>query len=133
MKLIRQFLLLCNFFRNHVRNFAQITAPLTALTKKDNPWKNGELPTESLKAFKELQSILCSEPVVGYPRRDRDYALITDAALGDDKNPGGLGAILTQVDQKGEHVVIAYASPKLQKHEKKHWLQIVTSVSFQNI
>ena len=117
---IRQFLGLCNFFRNHVRNFAQVTAPLTALTRKDNPWKNGELPIDSLKSFRELQTILCSEPVIGYPRRDRDYALITDAALGDDKNPGGLGAILTQIDQKGEHVVIAYASRKLQKHEKNY-------------
>ena len=29
----------------------------------------------------------------------------------------GLGAILTQINQKGEHCVIAYASRKLQKHE----------------
>ena len=33
---IRQFLGLCNFFRAHVRNFAQLTAPLTALTHKDS-------------------------------------------------------------------------------------------------
>ena len=117
---IRQFLGLCNFFRNHVRNFAQISAALTNLTKKENPWRQGPLPPEALKAFRELQSILCSEPVIGYPRRDRQYALITDAALGDDKNPGGLGAILTQMDEKGEHTVIAYASRKLQKHEKNY-------------
>ena len=30
---IRQFLGLCTFFRSHVRNFAQISAPLTVLTK----------------------------------------------------------------------------------------------------
>jgi hypothetical protein len=30
-----QFLGLCNFFRCHVRNFAQLTTPLTALTKKE--------------------------------------------------------------------------------------------------
>ncbi len=33
------------------------------------------------------------------------------------KSPGGLGAILTQINQAGEHCVIAYASRKLQKHE----------------
>ena len=33
---VRQFLGLCNFFQNHVKNFAQISAPLTALTRKDN-------------------------------------------------------------------------------------------------
>jgi hypothetical protein len=40
--------------------------------------------------------------------------------LGDEANPGGLGAILTQVTPSGEHHVIAYASRKLQKHEKNY-------------
>jgi hypothetical protein len=117
---IRQFLGLCNFFRTHVRNFAQISSPLTALTRKDSPWKTGPLPNDALVAFRELQSILCSEPVVDYPRKDRAYALITDAALGDDKKEGGLGAILTQINEKEEFCVIAYASRKLQKHEKNY-------------
>jgi hypothetical protein len=64
-----------------------------------------------------LQSYLCSEPVVDYPRRNRPYALIVDASLGDDKKPGGHEAILTQVNPDGQHCVIAYASRKLQKHE----------------
>jgi hypothetical protein len=42
---------------------------------------------------------------------------VVDASLGDDKKPGGLGAILTQLDSLGQHCVIAYASRKLQKHE----------------
>ena len=88
---IRQFLGLCNFFRTHVRNFAQISAPLTALTRKDSAWKLGPLPEDARIAFRELQSYLCSEPVVDYPRRHKFYALITDAALGDEKNAGGLG------------------------------------------
>ena len=78
------------------------------------------MPDAALTAFRELQAILCSEPVVDYPRRDRPYSLITDAALGDEKNEGGLGAILTQQNEKGEHCVIAYASRKLQKHEKNY-------------
>ncbi|EFX61174.1 hypothetical protein DAPPUDRAFT_274479 [Daphnia pulex] len=71
-----------------------ISSPLTALTRKESPWKTGPLPDDALKAFRELQSILSSEPVVDYPRKNRPYSLITDAALGDDKNDGGLGAIL---------------------------------------
>ncbi|MFM7188328.1 MAG: RNase H-like domain-containing protein, partial [Armatimonadota bacterium] len=117
---VRQFLGLCNFFRTHVRNFAQVSSALTQLTKKECDWKGGELPPAALQAFKELQTILCSEPVVGFPRRDRPYALITDASLGDDAKPGGLGAILTQIQPDGEHQVIAYASRKLQKHEKNY-------------
>ena len=117
---VRQFLGLCNFFRNHVRNFAQVSAPLTKLTRKEDPWKSGPLPPEALKAFRELQSYLTSDPVVAYPKRDRPYALITDACLGDNLKPGGLGAILTQVDPQGNHQVIAYASRKLQKHESNY-------------
>jgi hypothetical protein len=30
---------LCNFFRGHIQNFAQITSLLTNLTKKDAGWK----------------------------------------------------------------------------------------------
>ncbi len=41
---VRQFLGLCNFFRLDVQNFAQLTAPLTELTKRECPWKSGPLP-----------------------------------------------------------------------------------------
>ena len=68
---VRQFLGLCNFFRNNVKNFAQISAPLTALIRKDNKWKAGPLPADAMKAFKEMQTILVSEPVMAYPRRNR--------------------------------------------------------------
>ena len=95
-----------------MKNFAQISAPLIALTHKDNKWKAGPLPADALKAFKEMQTILVSEPVMAYPRRNCPYALITNASLGDSdqKKPGGLGAILTQIDKNGEHQVIPYAS-----------------------
>jgi hypothetical protein len=96
---VRQFLGLCNFFRSHVRNFATIASPLTKLTRKESLWrKGGELPREAYLAFRELQAILVSEPVVDYPRRERPYALFTDASFGDDRHEGGLGAILTQID-----------------------------------
>jgi Reverse transcriptase (RNA-dependent DNA polymerase) len=32
---VKQFLGLCNFYHGHVHNFAQLTSPLTALTKKE--------------------------------------------------------------------------------------------------
>jgi hypothetical protein len=51
---------------------------------------------------------------VDYPRSNRPYALIVNASLGDEKKPGGLGAILTQVNPDGQHCVIAYANRKLQ-------------------
>jgi len=121
VKQIWQFLLcLCNFFRGHIQNFAQIMSPLTNLTKKDSTWKQGSLPEAGLRAFRHLQSLLCSQPVLAYPRSDRQYALITDASFGDETTAGGFGAILTKLDEKGQFYVIAYASCKLQKYEKNY-------------
>ncbi len=118
VKQIRQFLGLCNFFRRHIQNFAQITSPLTNLTKKDAGWKRGSLPENALRAFRHLQSLLCSQPILAYPRSDRQYALITDASFGDENTAGGLGAILTHIDKDGRFYVIAYASRKLQSMKR---------------
>jgi hypothetical protein len=41
---VRQFIGLCNFFKSHIINFAQIGAPLHKLTSKETKQKNGELP-----------------------------------------------------------------------------------------
>ena len=117
---VRQFLGLANFFRTHIRNFSLISSPLNVLTRKDTVWRGGELPAAALQAFNELKSALCSEPVVNYPRKDRPYALIVDAASGNDKSEGGLGCVLCQADSKGQLHVIAYASRSLSKHEKNY-------------
>ena len=53
-----------------------------------------------------IPTYLCSEPVVAYPRQDQLYALITNASLGIDQQPGGLGAVLMQIDEQGKHCVI---------------------------
>jgi len=125
-----QFLGLVNFFRAHVRNFALVASPLTQLTRKESPWRGGQLPPNALKAFNELKQILCLEPVVAYPRSDRPYSLIVDAAAGVTKvnskgertfkQEGGLGAILCQSDEHGQQHVIAYASRALSQHEKNY-------------
>jgi hypothetical protein len=129
---VRQFLWLVNFFQAHVRKFSMVTSPLTQLTRKDTPWSGGPLPPNTFKAYRELKQILCSQPLVAYPRPDRPFALIVDAAVGITKTnakeectfrqEGGLGAILCQPDHKGELHVIAYASRALQDQEKNYTL-----------
>ncbi len=49
-----------------------------------------------MDAFCILKNSLVSEPVMAFPRADRQYALITDAATGTADTAGKLGAILTQ-------------------------------------
>jgi transposase InsO family protein len=117
---VRQFMGLCNFFRSHVRNFAQTGAPLHKLTSKETKWRGGELPEECMKAYNELKAALCSEPIVAYPRKNRPYSLIVDASTGGDKTIGGMGAILVQTDERGRNHAIAYASKQLAKHERNY-------------
>ena len=71
-----------------------------------------------MAAFSALQNALTSEPIMAFPRADRQYALITDAATGTADTPGGLGAILTQKDQFDNYYAISYASRQLKDHEK---------------
>jgi len=120
VKTIRSFVGLCNFFRTHIKNFAIIAAPLFKLTRKDSGYKGGPLPKEAMAAFSALQNALTSEPIMAFPRADRQYALITDAATGTADTPGGLGAILTQKDKYDNYYAISYASRQLKDHEKNY-------------
>jgi RNase H-like domain found in reverse transcriptase len=111
---------LCNFFWTHIKDFTIIAAPLFKVTRKDSGYKSGPLPPEALHAFKVLQQQLISDPVMDFPRSDRKYALITDAATGSADFSGGLGVILTQVDNNGNHYAISFASRQLKDHEKNY-------------
>jgi hypothetical protein len=68
-----------------------ISAPLTKLTRKDKDsgYHGGPLPADALKAFNFLKQQLVSNPVVAYPRADRQYALIVDASTGSATEAGG--------------------------------------------
>jgi hypothetical protein len=70
VKTIRSFVGLCNFFRNHIKNFAIIAAPLFKLTHKHSGYKGGPLPKEAMDAFSNLNNSLTSEPVMAFPRAD---------------------------------------------------------------
>ncbi len=119
-KMIRSFTGLCNFFRGSICNYSKIAAPLTALTRKDSGWTGGELPAKAKEAFFTLKKLLCSRPILAFPKSEGKYHLFVDAALGNDKGEeGGLGAILMQ-DQEGKMKVIQYASCGLEKHEKNY-------------
>jgi len=120
IKMVRSFLGLCNFFRSHIKNFAQLADPLYKCTRKDSDYKKGDLPEAASRAFDILKRQLSSEPTMAYPRSDRQYALITDASTGSATEAGGMGAILTQMDKNGQFYAISYASRQLKQNEKNY-------------
>ena len=69
-----------------------------------------------MKAYNQLETALCSEPIVAYTRKNRPYSLIVDTSTGSDKTIGGM--VLT--DERGKYHAIAYASKKLAKHERNY-------------
>jgi RNase H-like domain found in reverse transcriptase len=120
IKIIRSFVGLCNFFRTHIKDFTLIPAPLFRLTLKDSDYKSGPLPDQALQAFYALQKQLTSEPVMSFPKADWQYALIMDAATGMADTPGGLEAILKQVDKDRNFYAISFASRQLKDHKKNY-------------
>jgi hypothetical protein len=93
---------------------------LFKLTRQDSEWKGGDLPPEASKAFLQLREEIASRPVMAYPNATGQYHLFVDAALVDENNSGGLGAVLMQDQVGGLRKPVAYASRRLDKQERNY-------------
>ena len=76
-KEIKQFLRLTGYYRKFVPRFADISRPLTTLTKKDKKFK--WTPT-CQRSFDLLKETLCGEAVLKYADTSKPYTLYTDAS-----------------------------------------------------
>ena len=119
---VRQFTGLTNYFSHMIPDYTTHASKLTALTKKDNTWKGGPLPTEAKAAFDHLRQALGAAPIIAHPRRNIPFTLATDAS------GTGFGAILTQTVNGKEHV-IAYASRSLKDNEKNYSAYLLESAA----
>ena len=77
VKEIKQFLGLTGYYRKFVPRFADISRPLTTLTKKD---KKFEWTPACQKSFKLLKETLCGETVLKYADTSKPYTLYTDTS-----------------------------------------------------
>ena len=112
---VRSFLGMVGYYRNHIENFHVISSPLVDLTKA-----GVDVPTESQKpaaqaAVRALIDAMCSDPVLAYPRSDRDFILSTDAATGT-----GIGAVLKQLDDDGKERPVAFYGRRFTKPERNY-------------
>ena len=110
-KEVQQFLGLANYYRRFVKDFALISKPLQWLTEKNAPF---EWTIGCQNAFDELRKRLVSSPVLAYPDYERRFILDTDAS------DVGIGAVLSQVSDRGSERVIAYASRSLTRPEQRY-------------
>ena len=118
-KNIRQFCGLANYFRHMIPHFSKHSAQLTKLLTKQTNWR-GDLPEESLKSFFYLREKLSAAPELSFPDPNKSFHVFTDASLGSEKIPGGLGAVLCQKDDNNMLSPVAYASRTLRDNEKSY-------------
>lgn len=87
---VRSFLGLSGYYWQYIPNYADISRPLTVLTKKDHEFQWGQ---EQETAFRRLKTELSSDTVLAYPSMDpsHKFRLHTDAS------DQGISAVLAQV------------------------------------
>ena len=83
MKEIKQFVGLTGYYRKFVPRFADISRPLTTLTKKDTKF-------EWTPSFNLLKETLCCQPILKHADTSKPNTLYTDASK------YGWAGILTQ-------------------------------------
>ena len=109
---VRTFLGLVGYYRQFIQDFATRAAPLHDLTKKTQPNRVKWTP-EAEAAFQDLREALCQEPVLVTPNFNSPFILHTDAS------EGGIGAVLSQVQDAAEHP-ISFISRRLLSHERNY-------------
>ena len=107
---LRAFLGLTNYYRDYVRNYSQLAAPLYELLRKAVPWKWQPHHAAALQA---LQSAFTDTPILSHPSETDTFILDTDAS--DD----GIGGVLSQV-QDGKERVICCGSRVLTPAERNY-------------
>ncbi len=106
---IRSFLELIGYYRNYVRRYSWLNAPLFELTKRDVDfvWN-----LDCQQAFEALKRALIATPMLVCPNFKKPFCLDVDWS------PKGIGAILSQKEGKLERVV-AYTSKSLTLVQRK--------------
>lgn len=111
VKDIRRLLGLAGFYQKFIRNYSEITTPITNLLKKDrNKFTWSE---EAEIALGKLKSALVSAPILANPDFRLPFIIETDSS------DLAIGAVLVQL-QGDERKTIAYFSKKLSSTQRRY-------------
>ena len=109
---LRSFLGAIGYYRNFIKDFAKVTAPLCTLLRKGIKF---EWKKEQEESFKILKERLINAPILRFPRFDREFIIRTDASY------DGIGGVLLQKDDEtGKEHPVHYISRSLSKSEKNY-------------
>lgn len=112
-KAVQSFLGLTGYYRQFIPNYAEISKPLTDLTKKGQHHIVSWGPTQE-KAFTVLKDKLAASPILQTPDLSKPFVLRTDASS------TSIGAVLLQ--NSGDDILhpVAYASRNLLPREARY-------------
>ena len=107
---VLQFVGFIGYYRRFIHDFAGLSEPLVALTRKGVAfaWTDGQQV-----AFDTLKTCLLNSPILGFPTEDGRFILDTDASL------FAVGGVLNQL-QEDREVVIPYASQSLRLSQQRY-------------
>lgn len=110
---VRAFIGLAGYYRRFIPQFAELSARMSDLTKKDLP--NHVAWTDQLEQdFQTLKELMTAKPILRCPDYDQPFLLQTDAS------ERGIGAVLSQRDEYDQEHPIAYYSRKLLPREHSY-------------
>ncbi len=111
VKQLQTLLGFANFYRSLINNFADITAPLTKLLKKDSKfgWSN-----EQQNAFLRLKAAFRSDTFLAHPNEEEPFIVEGDAS------DHAIGSILSQKDSAGILRPVAFFSRQMIPAERNY-------------
>jgi hypothetical protein len=110
-KQLRQFLGTCNFHNRFIIGYAEYVAPLLPLLKKGIKWK---WTLQEEQNFERLRSSFANSLQLAHPTEGKSYELYTDASK------VGISAILCQISEDGEILLISTASRVITAIEQRY-------------
>lgn len=111
IKHLQSFLGLCNYYRKFQKDYSQLTAQFQKQLSNKNKWNWGIAEDE---VFNTIKKKFLEKVMLNHPDFNKRFYLNCDAS------DIGLGVELYQEDERGDHLVISFASRTLNKCERHY-------------
>ncbi len=111
VKETRMFLGMAGFYRKHIDHFSHLAAPLTDLTRKNQPLR---WTADCQRALEDLKDKLVTSPILVKANLSKQLILETDASQ------HHVAAVLLHYDDEGLPRAVGYFSKKLKQAEVRY-------------